>query len=218
MGILKGVVVEFLTAGSPTRASASRNLSKQIPPLLEAANLHLWVKFASAYSREQFLSLHRLLELWLVAAVAPLGTHFPRCNPPCHPPGDHQLQSYSQKQLELVTQIRRTVAPRETLAPRYSVPCSWEEKHCGWEERRVRGCDGPSTMLCSHKHHCPHTQAHSHRDTCICLHTHTHPHRHTGLCSHIHAHLHRHLSPCPPHIHTHTQIHGPLLPRPCASM
>lgn len=172
MDILKGVVSEFLTACSPTLASASRNLSRQIPPLLEAANLPLWVKFASAYSREQFLSLHRLLELWLVAAVGPLGTHFPRCNPPCHPPGDHQLQSYSQKQLERVTQIHRTVAPRETLAPRYRRNRVVAGKRGGWT--------GSSTEPCSHGHiPCPHTQAHPHRNTCFCLHTRAYPHRHT---------------------------------------
>lgn len=124
VGPREGVVSDFLTTGRLTLSSASRNLSKQIPPLLEAANLRLWAKSASAHSREQFLSLHGLLKLWLVAAVVPLGTHFSRCNPPCHPPGDHQLQSYSQKQLERVTQICRTVAPRETLAPRYNVPCA----------------------------------------------------------------------------------------------
>lgn len=124
VGTLEGAVGDFLTTSRLPHSAASRNLGKQIPLLLEAANLSLWVKSASAYSREQFLSLHRLLKLWPVAAVVPLGTHFPRCNPPCHPPGDHQLQSYSQKQLERVTQIHRPVAPSETLAPRYNALCA----------------------------------------------------------------------------------------------
>lgn len=96
--LLAGVLANFLTG------PASRNLNKQIPPLLEAANLQLWVKTARPNSREQFLSLHQLLKLLPVAAAAPLETHFPRCKPPCHP-GHSQLRSCRQKQLEWVTQI-----------------------------------------------------------------------------------------------------------------
>lgn len=232
MGILKGVVCEFLTARSPTLSSASRNPSKQIPPLLEAANLRLWVKFASAYSREQFLSLHRLLALWLVAAVAPLGTHFPRCNPLCHPPGDHQLQSYGQKQLERVTQIHRTVAPpRETLAPRYSVPCAQEEKDWGWEERWVDWGDGPfPSALLPHTYSLPPhsgtpTQRHTLRPahpciptqthTYLCSHTHAHPHKHVSPCSHMHTHKHKRHRPLHPHLCTSVQAYMPLLPHTC---
>lgn len=101
---LTGVLANFLFGSAPPPYH-SRNLNKQMPPLLEAANLHLWVKSARPNSREQFLSLHQLLELLPVAAAAPLRTHFPRCKPPCHPPGYSQLRSCCQKQLEWVTQI-----------------------------------------------------------------------------------------------------------------
>lgn len=96
--------VPNLSLGSPTPHPASRNRNQINASPVRGSKSSCPVRSARARGTEQSRSLHRLLRLWPVAAAAPLGTHFPRCKPSCHPLGCSQWRSGLQKQLEGVTQ------------------------------------------------------------------------------------------------------------------
>lgn len=90
--------------GVTTNPPASRNRNQINASPVRGSKSSCPVRSARARGTEQSRSLHRLLRLWPVAAAAPLGTHFPRCKPSCHPLGYSQWRSGRQKQLEGVTQ------------------------------------------------------------------------------------------------------------------